>query len=125
MTIQEPQLPVILSADKGKGLEISGKLEKSPSGPIVYSLSFRNATQGVLDGLMIQFNKNSFGLMPGGSLQLPALQPGSSGATKLPINVNVQNMVSPPPVRNILQVAIKCNQLGVLYMQDTIPNNIL
>ncbi|QDZ20462.1 beta-4-adaptin [Chloropicon primus] len=118
MPVQQTELPVILAADKGKGLEIRGKLERS-GGQIVYNLSFRNTTAGVLDGLMIQFNKNSFGLLPGGALQVPALQPGSSGAAKLPINVNVQG-ANPAPARSALQVAIKCSQLGVLYLSDTI-----
>jgi AP-1 complex subunit beta-1 len=118
MAIQEPALPVILSADKGKGLEISGKLVRE-GGQIVYSLSFKNTTSGMLDGLMIQFNKNSFGLVPGGQLQVPAIQPGSSAAAKLPINVNMQG-AAPAPAKNILQIAIKCTQLGVLYLGDTI-----
>ena len=119
MAIQEPALPVVLTADKGKGLEISGKLSRS-AGQTSYSLSFKNTTGGVLDGLMIQFNKNSFGLLPGGSLQLPPLQPGTSAATTLPISVNVQG-AAPAPARAALQVAIKCNQLGVSYFSDAIP----
>ena len=39
-------------------------------GQIFYDISFENGTQGVLDGFMIQFNKNTFGLAAGGPLQV-------------------------------------------------------
>lgn len=115
---QEPSLPVLLTMEKGKGLEVSGRLERR-QGQVSYELSFRNATQQPLDGLMIQFNKNSFGLAPAGALQVPPIAPGASQRTSLPISVDPQ-AATPAPAKPVLQVAIKCNQLGVLYLADSV-----
>lgn len=38
-----------------------------------YSLKFENLSQVPLDGFMIQFNKNTFGLAAGGALQVTTL----------------------------------------------------
>jgi AP-1 complex subunit beta-1 len=85
-------------------------------GQIFYDISFENGTQGVLDGFMIQFNKNTFGLAAGGPLQVPPLQPGASARTLLPM-VFSQN-VSPGAPNSLLQVAVKNNQQPVWYFSD-------
>jgi AP-1 complex subunit beta-1 len=77
-----------------------------------------NNSQSVLDGFMIQFNKNSFGLAAVGPLQVPPLQPGSSARTMLPM-VLLQNM-STGPTSSLLQVAVKNNQQPVWYFTDKI-----
>lgn len=58
-----PSLPEILDVSRGKGLRICGKVVREGGHP-VYKLSFSNSTPGTVSGLMIQFNKNSFGLVP-------------------------------------------------------------
>ncbi|GJN07866.1 hypothetical protein PR202_ga25734 [Eleusine coracana subsp. coracana] len=55
-----PPLPVLLPSTTGQGLQISAQLARR-DGQIFYDISFENGTQGVLDGFMIQFNKNTFG----------------------------------------------------------------
>jgi AP-1 complex subunit beta-1 len=62
-------LPVLLPAATGQGLQISAQLI-SRDGQIFYSLLFENNSQIPLDGFMIQFNKNSFGLAAAGPLQV-------------------------------------------------------
>lgn len=62
-------LPVVLPSTTGQGLQISAQLVRR-DGQISYDISFENGTQGVLDGFMIQFNKNTFGLAAGGPLQV-------------------------------------------------------
>ncbi|VAH91927.1 unnamed protein product [Triticum turgidum subsp. durum] len=64
-----PPLPVVLPSTTGQGLQISAQLVRR-DGQIYYDISFENGTQGVLDGFMIQFNKNTFGLAAGGPLQV-------------------------------------------------------
>ncbi|CAM6092286.1 unnamed protein product [Calypogeia fissa] len=113
-----PPLPVVLSAQAGQGLQIGGQLIRR-DGQIFYSLKFDNNTQGPLDGFMIQFNKNSFGLASAGPLQVPILQPGASTSTLLPM-VLFQN-VAPGPPNSVLQVAVKNNQQPVWYFTDKIP----
>nr|POE52558.1 beta-adaptin-like protein c [Quercus suber] len=63
-----PPLPVVLPASTGQGLQISAQLTQQ-DGQIYYSLSFENNSQIPLDGFMIQFNKNTFGLAAAGPLQ--------------------------------------------------------
>lgn len=116
--ISEPALPVLLPATSGQGLQISGQLIRR-DGKVYYSLKFENLSQVPLDGFMIQFNKNTFGLAAGGALQVPVLQPGSSTSTLLPM-VLFQNVSEGPP-NSVLQVAVKNNQQPVWYFTDKIP----
>lgn len=60
---------MVLSAQAGQGLQIGGQLARR-DGQVFYSLRFENNTQGPLDGFMIQFNKNFFGLASAGPLQV-------------------------------------------------------
>jgi len=108
-------LPVVLPSTTGQGLQISAQLVRR-DGQIYYDISFENGTQGVLDGFMIQFNKNTFGLAAGGPLQVPPLQPGASARTLLAM-VFSQN-VSPGAPNSLLQVAVKNNQQPVWYFSD-------
>ncbi|KAG8374991.1 hypothetical protein BUALT_Bualt10G0053100 [Buddleja alternifolia] len=113
-----PPLPVVLSAPNGQGLQISAQLIRQ-EGQIFYSMVFENNTQIPLDGFMIQFNKNTFGLAAGGPLQVPVVQPGTSASSLLPM-VLFQN-VSPGPPSTLLQIAVKNNQQPVWYFNDKIP----
>jgi len=65
-----PPLPVLLPSTTGQGLQISAQPTRR-DGQIYYDISFENGTQGVLDGFMIQFNKNTFGLAAGEALKVP------------------------------------------------------
>ena len=64
-----PPLPILLPAATGLGLQISAQLTRQ-DGQIFYSLLFENNSQVPLDGFMIQFNKNTFGLAAAGPLQV-------------------------------------------------------
>eukprot|EP00951_Prasinocladus_malaysianus_P027210 scaffold243475_cov38-Prasinocladus_malaysianus.AAC.1 len=59
-----PDLPEILDVNRGKGLRICGRVERVGGAP-VYRMALSNTTGGQVSGFMIQFNKNSFGLVPG------------------------------------------------------------
>ncbi|KAI3410219.1 Beta-adaptin-like protein [Psidium guajava] len=113
-----PPLPVVLPGSTGQGLQISAQLIRR-DGQIFYSLLFENNSQVALDGFMIQFNKNSFGLAAAVPLQVPQLQPGTSARTLLPM-VLFQNLSTGPP-NSLLQVAVKNNQQPVWYFNDKIP----
>ncbi|XP_008789499.2 beta-adaptin-like protein C [Phoenix dactylifera] len=116
-----PPLPVLLPSSTGQGLQISAQLLRR-DGQIFYGLLFENNSQAVLDGFMIQFNKNTFGLAAAGPLQVPPLQPGTSARTLLPM-VLFQN-VSPGPPTLLLQVAVKNNQQPVWYFNDKMPLHV-
>lgn len=64
-----PPLPVLLPASSGQGLQISAQLIRR-DGQIFYDIAFENNSQVPLDGFMIQFNKNTFGLAAAGPLQV-------------------------------------------------------
>lgn len=117
-----PPLPVLLPASKGQGLQISAQVIRR-DGQIFYSMLFENNSPSVLDGFMIQFNKNTFGLAASGPLQVPPLQPGASARTLLPM-VLFQN-VAPGALNSILQVAVKNNQQPVWYFNDKLPLHAL
>lgn len=57
-------LPVICTAQQGKGMEIKGHLVRR-NGESVYDFVISNQTQQPLSGFAIQFNKNMFSVMPG------------------------------------------------------------
>ncbi|KAL3498881.1 hypothetical protein ACH5RR_041613 [Cinchona calisaya] len=116
-TPASPPLPVLLPAATGQGLQISAQLIRR-DGQIFYNMLFENNSQIPLDGFMIQFNKNTFGLAAGAPLQVPQLQPGTSASTLLPMVLN-QN-ISPGPPSTLLQVAVKNNQQPVWYFSDAI-----
>ncbi|BAT91157.1 hypothetical protein LR48_Vigan08g194300 [Vigna angularis] len=117
-----PALPIVLPASTGQGLQISAQLTRQ-DGQIFYSMLFENNTQVPLDGFMIQFNKNTFGLAAAGPLQVPQLQPGTSTRTLLPM-VLFQNMSQGPP-SSLLQVAVKNNQQPVWYFNDKFSFHVL
>ncbi|KAK9698559.1 hypothetical protein RND81_08G113200 [Saponaria officinalis] len=117
-----PPLPVVLPASKGQGLQISAQLTRR-DGQVFYNMLFENNTPSVLDGFMIQFNKNTFGLAAGSPLQVPQLLPGTTARTLLPM-VLFQN-VAPGPPNTLLQVAVKNNQQPVWYFNDKISLHVL
>ncbi|KAM7251741.1 hypothetical protein ACFE04_023624 [Oxalis oulophora] len=117
-----PPLPVLLPAATGQGLQISGQLTRR-DGQVFYSIMFENNSQVTLDGFMIQFNKNSFGLAAAGPLQVAPLQPGSLSRTLLPM-VLFQNLSVGPP-SSVLQIAVKNNQQPVWYFSDKMSLHVL
>ncbi|CAH1415502.1 unnamed protein product [Lactuca virosa] len=117
-----PPLPILLPAANGQGLQISAQLVRR-DGKVFYSLILENNTQNSLDGFMIQFNKNTFGLAAGGPLQVPELLPGTTRKALLPM-VLFQNMAPGSPT-SLLQVAVKNNQQPVWYFNDRISLFVL
>ncbi|XP_058095041.1 beta-adaptin-like protein B [Magnolia sinica] len=120
-TASGPPLPIVLPASTGQGLQISAQVTRR-DGQIFYSMLFENNSQIPLDGFMIQFNKNTFGLAAAGPLQVPQLQPGTSATTLLPM-VLFQNLLPGPP-NTLLQVAVKNNQQPVWYFNDKISLHV-
>ncbi|KAK7308918.1 hypothetical protein RJT34_05257 [Clitoria ternatea] len=116
-----PQLPILLPASTGQGLQISAQLTRH-DGQILYNLYFENNSKVPLDGFMIQFNKNTFGLAAAAPLQIAQLQPGTAAGTLLPM-VMFQNMSQGPP-SSLLQIAVKNNQQPVWYFNDKISLHV-
>lgn len=112
---------LILTADKGKGVQVLGCVTRTPAEEIIYELTFENRGQDVQQNLAVMFNKNAFGLAPS-RLQVPPLTPGSSFETKLPLGINPAQVA--PKNDTILQVALKTVN-GVVYWQDQFDFTVL
>ncbi|CAL5384478.1 unnamed protein product [Camellia sinensis] len=83
----------VIAASEKLGESLLGEIVH----PEVHEDSDENNSQIPLDGFMIQFNKNTFGLAAAGPLQVPQLLPGTSARTLLPM-VLFQNVASGPPM---------------------------
>ncbi|XP_043919212.1 AP-2 complex subunit beta isoform X1 [Protopterus annectens] len=113
---------VWLPAVKAKGLEIGGTFSHR-QGHIYMDMTFTNKALQHMTDFAIQFNKNSFGVIP--STPLPVhtpLMPNQSIDISLPLNTMGPVMKMEP--LNNLQVAVK-NNIDVFYFSCLIPLNIL
>uniref|UniRef100_A0A915LDD4 AP complex subunit beta n=1 Tax=Romanomermis culicivorax TaxID=13658 RepID=A0A915LDD4_ROMCU len=111
-----------LPAAKGKGMEINGTFIRKNQQTCM-ELTFTNRALQALSGFAIQFNKNSFGLMPAAPLQIQGpLMPNQSVTASLTLSTNgpVQKM---EPLNNV-QVAVK-NDLDVFYFACNVPYHVL
>jgi hypothetical protein len=111
-----------LPASKGKGLEVSGTFSRR-NNQIVMELTINNKAMQAMGGFAIQFNKNSFGIIPAQPLQVPSpLNPNQSVDVQLFLSTTgpVQRM---EPISN-LQVAIK-NNVDVFYYSSVVPLYVL
>jgi AP-1 complex subunit beta-1 len=113
---------VWLPAAKGKGLEIFGSFSRRQN-QLYMDMTFSNRAMQAMFGFAVQFNRNSFGLIPAAALQVPEpLLPGASAEVSLPVNTigPVQRM---EPL-NQLQVAVK-NNIDVMYFTAAVSYNSL
>ncbi|XP_076816069.1 AP-1 complex subunit beta-1-like [Clavelina lepadiformis] len=116
-----PPKELWLAAVKAKGLEIQGSFQRRQK-EIFMILTLTNKAMQPMTGFAIQFNKNSFGLVPNIQLNVPNLHPNQSFDVSLPLNANgpIQRM---EPLHN-LQVAIK-NSIDILYFSTLVPVHVL
>mmetsp|Transcript_85738 Transcript_85738/g.255579 ORF Transcript_85738/g.255579 Transcript_85738/m.255579 type:complete len:924 (+) Transcript_85738:49-2820(+) len=101
-----------------RGLRVAAAVVRGRGGAIGMQLMVGNFAEQPMSGWAIQFNKNSFGLAPGGQLQLPEVAPnGGTAQTLLSLQPNTQAQVSgaPPTMPLYLEVAIKTN-IDVFYL---------
>uniref|UniRef100_A0A6B2EPL3 AP complex subunit beta n=1 Tax=Phlebotomus kandelakii TaxID=1109342 RepID=A0A6B2EPL3_9DIPT len=118
--IQIPKI-VWLPAEKGKGLEILGTFSRR-GGQVYMDMTFTNKAMQAMTGFAIQLNKNSFGIVPGASLQVGPLQPSQTLDTSLQI-ATTGPVLRMEPLNN-LQVAIK-NNVDIFYFACLVHANVL
>eukprot|EP00124_Ichthyophonus_hoferi_P000836 Ihof_evm6s35 gene=Ihof_evmTU6s35 len=107
-----------LSAQKAKGLEVSGSFSLN-QGQLQMNLTLTNKAMQPLTGFALQLNKNSFGVSMSSPLSVPGpLAANQSFDVSIPLNTNgaVQRM---DPLNN-LQVALK-NNVDVFYFSCLVP----
>ena len=116
-----PPAAVLLAAEKGQGLQISGGVVPGALGAPAYELTFTNRTAAPLDGFQLQFNKNAFALAPASQPRTETVPPGESRRCSLPLALTGQS--SGPSATGTLQVAVKSpRQNGaVFYFSDQVP----
>merc|ERR1712055_219052 len=88
-----PPKQVWLTAQKGKGLEISGSWSLK-NNVIHMEMTFSNKAMQAMQGFGIQLNKNSFGLIATSPLNIPLLNANQTLDIALPMNTTgpVQKM---------------------------------
>ncbi|PAV83754.1 hypothetical protein WR25_13322 isoform B [Diploscapter pachys] len=107
-----------LEASKAKGLQVEGTFVRR-SGRVYMEITLTNKAMQAMSGFAVQFNKNSFGLMPAEPLNVPApLLPSQNITVSMACDTSgpVQKM---EPLTN-LQVAIK-NDIEVFYFACAVP----
>uniref|UniRef100_A0A2I3GIS2 AP complex subunit beta n=1 Tax=Nomascus leucogenys TaxID=61853 RepID=A0A2I3GIS2_NOMLE len=113
---------VWLPAVKAKGLEISGTFTYR-QGHIYMEMNFTNKALQHMTDFAIQFNKNSFGVIPSTPLAIHTpLMPNQSIDVSLPLNT-LGPVMKMKPLNN-LQVAVK-NNIDVFYFSCLVPLNVL
>jgi len=123
VTAAQPQISrtLLLAADKGKGLQISGGFARREAS-IWLDLVFANMTAEPMNGFAVQFNRNTFGLAPAAPLNLPMLPPGQSIHYPLPVATN--GPLSQGTVTTVVQMAVK-NNIDILYFAPEVPLHVL
>ncbi|KAK9908655.1 hypothetical protein WJX75_001085 [Coccomyxa subellipsoidea] len=118
------ELVEVVNAQSGKGLAIKAGFSRENNGP-VFLLQLANGTQQSLDGFMLQFNKNTHGIAPTSQVvSVPPLGPGETAGASVPLTVNPA-LINPAANPNVIQVAIRNNQQGVLYFTSACKPEIL
>uniref|UniRef100_A0A4W4EC20 AP complex subunit beta n=1 Tax=Electrophorus electricus TaxID=8005 RepID=A0A4W4EC20_ELEEL len=114
-------LVVWLPAVKAKGLEISGTFSRR-QGHMYMDMTFTNKALQHMTDFAIQFNKNSFGVIPTTPLPIHTpLMPNQNIDISLPLNT-IGPVMKMDPLNN-LQVAVK-NNIDVFYFSVLIPLNV-
>ncbi len=114
-------LKVWLSAQKGKGLEVSGTFARR-NNQIVMEMDFTNKALQPISDFALQLNRNSFGLTPAQPLHVQTpLFPNQNASAQLILNTNGAIMKMDPLTN--LQVAIK-NNVDVFYFACIVPIHV-
>lgn len=112
---------LVLPADRGEGMQLRSAFVKD-NGRLCQSYTIENMGQVPLSGFAVQYNKNTFGLLPEspGKLAevLPAqIMPGQSATGLVPLMPTGQPAPDTPP--GVIQIAVK-NNVKVFYFQDSL-----
>jgi len=113
---------VILTADKGNGMELSAAFVKE-NGRMYMELTCANRGGVPLSDFAMQYNKNAYGLTPECAPALGVVAPGQSADARVPI-LQQPAMVKPAePGSNpdIIQIAMKNSTGKIYFFTGTLP----
>ncbi|CAG0916030.1 unnamed protein product [Notodromas monacha] len=131
-TAYVPPKQVWVPAAKGKGLEVSGTFARR-RGEVVMELTLTNRAMQPMSGFAIQFNKNSFGLLPAAPLVMNApLLPNSVQEVSLPLSAGAGPVMKMDPINNLQDFSlkltsafrIKCFDALLRFSQVALKNNV-
>lgn len=112
----------LLSAERGRGLSIRGGLSQGIADSFTLDLELHNASPTAMTDLAIQFNKNAFGLVPTGPLDIKVpIAPSATTSTRVPLKSGGFADASKGPA---LQIAVKYSPGGVVYFAEDISTHI-
>jgi len=119
---------IVLTSDKGNGIQLSAAFTRR-DGQVILDLTIWNQGPFPATGFAFQFNKNSFGLMPGPvQLAIPFVGPSQTGDATVSITFT-PNQLTNSPMNNMIQVAMKATFQGqgdkVVYFQIPIKVSVL
>ncbi|KAI9141255.1 adaptin N terminal region-domain-containing protein [Paraphysoderma sedebokerense] len=113
----------LLNAAQAKGLDLFATFSRR-NGVAFMDFTISNKALQPMTDFAVQFNKNSFGIVPSASLSVPTpLGQNQTIETSLPLLMQ-PTMQGPMQPFNLLQVAIK-NNIDVFYFQLLIPIHVL
>jgi hypothetical protein len=112
---------VVLPSERGEGMQIRSTFVKD-NGRLCQSYTVENMGSVPLSGFAVQYNKNTFGLVPESPGMLAQvlpqqLMPGQSATGNVPVVATGQPAADTPP--GVIQIAIK-NNVKVFYFQDSL-----
>jgi len=108
---------VVLPADRGEGMQVRSQFVYQ-EGRCFQQVTIENMGNAPMSGFALQYNKNSFGLMPEtpvalGQVLPPSIPPGGNAMGLMPLSSGC----APVDSKGVVQMAIK-NNFKVFYFQD-------
>ena len=107
------QMPVLLPAAQGNGMELSGAIVRGSNGEYVMNMQCTNRGSSTLGAFAMQFNKNRLGLTPSVNPAFGIVKQGATATATVPLQVQ-QAMVNSALPDNTVQIAVK-NSTGKVY----------
>lgn len=120
----QPQKQVVLPADQGKGMQISGAFVRR-EGRLALDLAIVNYTPAPMGNFVIQFDKNTFGIVPTTTvIPINILHQNQSGEASLPLASTA--VVGAGPPSTVIRMAVK-NSLSneIYFFQMNLPFHVL
>jgi Adaptin C-terminal domain len=97
-------------------------MPNSRNNTIFLDLTFTNKSQAPMTDFAIQFNVNTFGLLPNAPLSVGTVAAGQSSKTS--VELNRKGTPSPMNPPSLIQIAIK-NNVGVYYFATNISASVM
>eukprot|EP00834_Sanchytrium_tribonematis_P006317 NODE_455_length_7230_cov_0.733277.p1 type:complete len:871 gc:universal NODE_455_length_7230_cov_0.733277:3698-1086(-) len=116
---QQLTLKPLISENGANGMGVAYKYHRN-NDSVYLRLQFKNSSNQAFSDFAIQFNKNSFGIVPAALLDINQVQPQQSATVDLPLTFHPESMYQPTQPFPSVQIAIK-NNLGVYFGESKVP----